>query len=191
MIRVILAGLLGGIVVFLWGAAAHMVLDIGELGLRVPPEAAQQDALASLRENLGEEGVYLLPMLQKDQWEDADAQAAFADHAAQLPYAFVVFQPRGIHITEQFPLLLARQGASDILAALLAALVISFTAAGFFTRLLLVGVMGVFAWLTISVPYWNWYRFPADFTLANLIGQVVGWLLAGLIIAWLVRPRTA
>jgi hypothetical protein len=167
-----------------------MVLDIGELGLRVPPEAAQQDALASLHENLGEEGVYLLPIAPKEQWEDTAAQAAFAERAAQMPYGFVVFQPQGINFTEQFPLLLARQGATDVLSALLAALVISFTVTGFVTRMLLVGAMGLFAWLTISVPYWNWYRFPADFTLANLIEQAVGWLLAGIIIAWLVRPKS-
>lgn len=191
MKRVILAGLLGGIVIFLWGAVAHMVLDIGQMSLRMPPEAAQQDALASLRDNLAEEGVYLLPMLPKEQWEDAAAQAAFSEEAARLPYAFVAFQPRGIDVNEQMPLLLARQGATNILAALLAALVVSATAAGFFTRWLLVGTMGLFAWLTISVPYWNWYRFPVDFTLANLIEQVAGWLLAGIVIAWLVRPRSA
>jgi hypothetical protein len=44
--------------------------------------------------------------------------------------------------------------------------------------------MGLFSWLVISVPYWNWYRFPLALTEGVLIEQVVGWFLGGLAIAW-------
>jgi hypothetical protein len=44
--------------------------------------------------------------------------------------------------------------------------------------------MGAFAWLTVSAPYWNWYRFPQDFSLANLAMLLIGWLLAGFVMAW-------
>ena len=47
------------------------------------------------------------------------------------------------------------------------------------TRVVVAGAMGLFAWLTISVPYWNWYMFPVSFTLGAWIEQVVGWVLAG------------
>jgi hypothetical protein len=43
------------------------------------------------------------------------------------------------------------------------------------------------------LPYWNWYRFPLDFTLAALAEQLIGWLLAGAAMAWWLgrdeRPR--
>ena len=42
--------------------------------------------------------------------------------------------------------------------------------------------------MVISVPYWNWYEFPLEFTLAEAIDSVVGWLLAGFVIAAIVRP---
>ena len=44
-----------------------------------------------------------------------------------------------------------------------------------------------FAWASISVAHWNWYGFPCAFILAELIDQVVGWTLAGLVMALLWR----
>ena len=49
-------------------------------------------------------------------------------------------------------------------------------------RVAVAGAMGVFAWLAVSVPYWNWYRFPLEFTAAALVQTLVGALLAGLVI---------
>lgn len=49
--------------------------------------------------------------------------------------------------------------------------------------------MGLFVWITISIPYWNWYRFPADFTLAQGIDEIIGWFLGGMAIAWIVKTR--
>ena len=49
--------------------------------------------------------------------------------------------------------------------------------------------IGVFGWLANIVPQWNWYRFPADFAFGNLIDEGVGWLLAGVAIAWWLGRR--
>ena len=55
----------------------------------------------------------------------------------------------------------------------------------------LLDIYSLFGWVTINVPQWNWYRFPLDFTLANLATEAVGWLLAGFAIAWWLGRRTA
>ena len=52
-----------------------------------------------------------------------------------------------------------------------------------------VGLMGVFEWLDINVSYWNWYKFPTAFTVASLVEQLIGWTLAGLVMALILRPR--
>ena len=49
---------------------------------------------------------------------------------------------------------------------------------------LIAAAVGAFSWATISLPYWNWYMFPMDFTLANLVEQVVGWSIAGAAMAF-------
>ena len=48
--RVIIAGLLGGLIIFIWGAFAHMVLPLGEMGIA---QANSEDAvLMVLKENM-------------------------------------------------------------------------------------------------------------------------------------------
>lgn len=54
----------------------------------------------------------------------------------------------------------------------------------------LAGGVVVFVW-SISVSYWNWYKFPTSFTVAALIEQVIGWMLAGLVIALVLRGQRA
>ena len=60
------------------------------------------------------------------------------------------------------------------------------------TRLLVrtacVTIVGLLASLMTLVPYWNWYGYPTDFTLAQIVEHTVGWLLAGLVLASIVRP---
>ncbi len=62
--------------------------------------------------------------------------------------------------------------------------------APFGRRVLVVGLLGLLAWLSISASHWIWYGFPTAFVGAELIDQVVGWLVTGLVIAKIV-PRPA
>jgi hypothetical protein len=55
-------------------------------------------------------------------------------------------------------------------------------------RVLCVTLFGVLGWLTVSVPQWNWYSFPIDYTLASLVNLAAGWTLAGWVLARIIRP---
>lgn len=58
-LRVLIAGILGGIVLFNWGFVAHMVLPIGMMGIITAPN---EPVLRNhLREHLPEPGVYMIP----------------------------------------------------------------------------------------------------------------------------------
>ncbi len=51
MKRIFLAGLLGGIAMFIWTSIAHMALPLGEAGIReIPNEAA---VLGAMQSNIG------------------------------------------------------------------------------------------------------------------------------------------
>jgi Flp pilus assembly protein TadB len=191
MKRIALAGLAGGIALFLWGAIAHMALDIGNIGMRIPPDAAQERILDTLAADLDETAVYMLPMLQKERWSDRDAQAAFAERQRTRPYAWIVFHPQRGAYADGMDASMLVQLLAVTAAALLAAWLVSLTALGFLGRLLLVTGLGFFAWLVAYVPLWNWYGFPPAYTMGAFVELVVGWALAGLAIAWLVRPRAA
>ncbi|HEV2987308.1 MAG TPA: hypothetical protein VG759_02615, partial [Candidatus Angelobacter sp.] len=57
--RVLLAGILDGIAMFLWNFVAHDLLPLGEIGLReIPNEAA---VMATMRANMPEPGLYIYP----------------------------------------------------------------------------------------------------------------------------------
>jgi hypothetical protein len=185
--RILIAAVIGGIVMFIWGAVAHMALGLGNPGIHPP---AHEDAvLATLHEGLGNEaGVYILPWLDPQSLHDPVAVKAYGAKASTSPYAWVVYLPQGgdmTHMGRQLTL----QWLSDTLGALVLATLMSVAGLGFGRRLGLAGAAAVFAWLATMVPYWNWYRFPASFTLAALVEQLVGWLFAGAAMAWWIGRR--
>ena len=49
--------------------------------------------------------------------------------------------------------------------------------------------LGIFVALVGHASYWNWMRFPTDYTIAFIVDVIVGWTLAGLAIAAIVRPE--
>lgn len=179
--RIVITGLIGGAVFFFWGFVAHMLLPIGEMGMK---SAANEDSvLAAARDGLPGEGVYFLPGLAPEKMGDAEAVKAYGEKAKANPYLLIIYQPQGKDMTDMGRQL-ATQWVSDTLSAFVVAFVLALGAFGFGKRVLVASAVGLFSWLTISVPYWNWYRFPLDFTLGNLLEQVIGWLLAGAAMAW-------
>jgi hypothetical protein len=181
--RIVIAGLLGGIVMFFWGAVAHMALPLGEMGMKVAPDSAQEALLAAGKQFDQGEGIYMVPMMDMEKFKDEAAAKAFGERQLANPYAFVVWQPSGVGSVINMGPFLIKQFVSDTVSALLLAFIASL-AMGFGQRVTVCGVAGLFSWTTMAVPYWNWYRFPLDFTLAAGIEQVVGWVLAGFAMAW-------
>jgi hypothetical protein len=180
--RILVAAIFGGIVMFCWGAVAHMALGLGNQGIHQPIH--EDTVLSSLHQGLGDQaGVYLLPSFDPNKWSDPAAKTAYQQKAVVSPYALVVYEPQGEDMTKMGPQLL-RQWASDTLSSLALAFLMGLAALGFAKRMAIAVAAPVFAWFSVLVPYWNWYRFPVSFTWAALIEQVIGWLLAGAVMAW-------
>lgn len=186
--RILMSGILGGVVFFLWGAVAHLALPVGTMGMKFA--APHEAVLGAMKQSFQGEGVYVLPSLPKEQMGNEQATKAFAPTETSNPYAFVVYQPQG-EDTSQMGDNLAKQFASDFLSALIVSFVLALGAFGFGKRVLVSAGLGLFSWLTVSVPWWNWYRFPMDFTIGSFLEQVVGWLLAGLAMAWWLGRKEA
>jgi hypothetical protein len=77
---------------------------------------------------------------------------------------------------------------SNILAAAVAALVAQLLAGGYWKRVLALSALGLFAWLSVNVSYWNWYGFPPAYVLAEGLDTLVGAFLSGLVIAKILPP---
>lgn len=186
--RILIAGVIGGVVFFIWGAVAHMALPIGTMGMTFA--APHATVLGAMKQDFRGEGVYVLPSLPADKMSDAEAGKAFAPTATGNPYAFVVYQPEGRDPSDMGGNL-GKQFVSDTLSALIVAWVLALGAFGFGQRVAIATALGLFSWLTVSVPWWNWYRFPTAFTVGSLLEQVVGWLLAGIAMAWWLGRKRA
>lgn len=179
MRRVLLAGLLGGLAVFVWSFISHMVLPLGEAGVRTLPNEAV--TLEGLRGSIPEAGLYLFPVMGDPSKATEAEQAQWAEKYRTGPAGLLVYRPAGGEFS--FPRLLVLELLTNILAALIAAFILARTAGGYLPRAFIVGALGLFAWFSISVSYWIWYGFPASFILAEGIDQFIGWLVAGLVIA--------
>lgn len=184
MKKILIAGIVGGLIVFVWGAVSHMVTD--SMGLKQLPN--EDAALAALRESTKESGVYFVPGIDMSKDTTPEEEAAWDAKYQAGPSGLLVLYYPAPGEQAMGPKQLVTEILTDVLAALCLAFVLARLPGSYGSRVLCVVVLGLFAWLTISVPYWNWYHFSMAMTRGELIDQVVGWLLAGLAMAKIARP---
>ncbi|MEP7271913.1 MAG: hypothetical protein ABI882_10455 [Acidobacteriota bacterium] len=194
-LRLLIAGLLAGVVVFFWGFFSHSVLGLGESSMKsIPNEPAVISALSS---NIAESGFYFFPgaglgadRLPKEQ-QEAAMQKWDADYKT-LPHGIlIVKKPTGAALP--FTKLLLIELGTTVLGGLLAAWLLSLAAPSlpsFIGRVFFVAVLGFFASVNIDASYWNWYDFPTGYLTSSLIDSTVGWALAGVVLAFMIRPRS-
>jgi len=192
MIRVILAGVLGGVLVFCGGAFNHMVLELEGRSMQRAPDEAE------MRSYLGPKlkpGLYGFPSI-KDGYKEMSPEdkAKEFDRVNELykqgPSAFIVIAPTGEDMMG--PNQLGGECLSNVLAAFIAAWILTSLAPGtsYSARWFIVLLLGLFTWLSTSASYAIWYRFPWEFILDGLYASLIEWGFAGLLIAAIARPAT-
>jgi hypothetical protein len=189
--RIVVAGLAGGVAIFLWGFVAHMFLPLGEAGMRSLPY--QDKVLPALSASLKEPGLYIFPWPESSPGTPMpmtqQAQQAAAELYKTSPHGLLLFHPppaammTGGQLLREF----LTNCASSLIAAALVSLVIG-ALGSYRSRVLFVTMIGVSAVIAVNVPYWNWYEFPAAFTMAEIVEHIVGFFVAGLVIAAIIKP---
>ena len=193
-VRILIAGLVGGIIVFVWGAVAHMATPLGEAGLSQMNGPAEESVLLSMKASIDRPGLYFFPGMPGGELghgadTSAEQQAAWEAKVKAGPTGLLLYNPAGSQ--PMSPRQLGVEFACNIAAALLGAVLAANLAGGYLRRVMLVTLIGPVAWLSLEVSYWNWYGFPGAFVLAELAMETIGWLLSGLAIAAIARPRRA
>ena len=185
MTRILLAGLLGGLVAFIWSAVVHMNPLTACLGLSTFNE--KEDAvLAELRGHDLSPGLYFFPGMDMSKSMSKQQEAAWTAKFKAGPSGLLLLQPKGGEPIEMRQLL--TEFFSTALCALIAATILATTIGSVTCRAVMVAMTGLFGWLAISVSQRTWYHYPFSFIALDLIDQTVGWLLAGFVIAKLVKP---
>jgi uncharacterized membrane protein YkgB len=190
MKRILLGGLLGGIAMFLWEGLAHEVLPLGMAGI----QGLSMDApvSAAIKQSLKEPGFYIFPWVEQTPAmsgaQKKEAVQKTMEQAKTSPSGLMVVHPEGR--VYSFGKLLGTQAVFDVLTMLLAAFLVTWRGAlkSYGARVLFVAALGLLPALTVHLPQWNWYDFPAAYTMAQIVVNVVGFLLGALIVAAMVKP---
>lgn len=186
MVRILIAGVIGGIVMFAWGAVSHMFLGVGEAGVQSMPN--EEAMIACMKANIPNAGLYFAPGMDMSRTLSNEEMAAWSAKYEAGPNVFLVYRPTGIP-----PMGVRQLGVeflSNLLAAIVGAFILAWSVPSFGKRVVLAALIGLAAWLSISVSYWDWYRFPANFVASELPEQVIGWALSGAVMALTIRRQT-
>ena len=82
---------------------------------------------------------------------------------------------------------MVQKPVSNIAAALVVGMILMLASVSFSRGVTIATLVGLAGWLSINVSYWTWYRFPTNFVTAELIDQIVGWLLAGFVLGFILQ----
>src|SRR5690242_10101845 len=190
MKRILLGGLLGGLAMFLWEGLSHDVLPLGQAGIK--GLGNETPVMASIKQGVREPGFYIFPWVEETPGMSSAQKEQAMQKSMELartgPAGMMVVHPEGTDYA--MPKLLGLQLVFDVLAMLLAAILVAWCAAlkSYGSRVLFVALLGVLPTLTVHLPLWNWYRFPGSYAAAQAAIHIVGFVLGGLVIAALIRP---
>jgi hypothetical protein len=187
MAKILFGGIVGGIVVFLWGFVSHVFFALDEYGIKDLPN--EEGLAAAFKADVPGPGLYSVPGRGMSTAPAPEKVDAYMAKVANGPYAFIVVYPRGRNVS--LGRMLPIEFGTNVVCAVLAAILVSQLRPDFVVRVACVTLVGLMGALMTLVPNWNWYGFPIEFTGAQTISHVVGWFLAGIVLAaiWLPGKR--
>jgi hypothetical protein len=188
--RILIAGILGAIAMFIWSFIAHMATPLATIGFQQLPN--EQAVVAAMQPtNSAKPGLYIVPWVDP---KDPQMMQKTADLMKAEGAGIFVYTPphaAGGEPTNMAPMLVVeflKQFGQALIAAYLVSMMVVTT---FLGRAGAVALIAVSAGIATNVSYWNWYRFPLDYTLAQILMEIVGGLAAGLAIAWWLGRKPA
>ena len=191
--RIFFAGILGGVVMFIWSFIGHDLLPLGKAGVHEMPN---EDAVASaLQSNIGDRtGFYFFPGpgvgpdATRQQKEEGMKKAM--EKMATAPSGVLIYHPPGR--TFNFAKALGTEFATELVEAILLVFLLAQSGIGSFVgRVGFIFIAGLVAAIATNIPYWNWYGFPTDYTGGYMLIQVVGFLFVGIVAALLLRKSVS
>ncbi len=193
MVRIIVAAFLGAAVLFVWGAVSWLFVPWHEL--RALPR--EDTIVTALRKSNVGTGVYTIPAPPEhdpsisqeardrrfDEWQEKHREG---------PLAMLVYTEAG---DEPLPFRMHVIGFGLYLGtALVAATMLAMAAPSvrhYALRVVFVLLIGLYIALGVNMVTWNYMRYPLDFSLQVAADSLTSALLLGLVVAAVVRPRSA
>jgi len=188
MIRTLIAGVAGGVVMFVWTTIAHIFLPLGHTGIsQIPNEAP---VIAAMQSAMGDKpGLYFFPWVDPT---DPNAPKDYMEKAKTSPSGFIIYHPPMTNAGGGLPIEPLAEFFKELIQTLIAAVLLSLTVlASYLSRVAFVTAIGVSAGIATNVSNLIWYRFPLDYTLSFVTIEIVGAFVAGLAIAAIIRTHAS
>lgn len=187
----LLAAVLGGLAFFAWSSVAHIFTGLGETGIQEIPN--EQAVVSSMKANMPTSGLYAFPGFGLPPTAShSEKMKAMQSDAMQAkmktgPTGIVVFRAGGMDGITFRPMLI--ELSTNIVQIFLAVLLLGQTRiVNFVGRWRFITIAGLLAAISTNISYWNWYGFPGNYTTAYIAVIAVGFAVAGLVAAAIVKP---
>jgi len=187
--RVTVGSLLAAVALFLWGWVFWGILPFSKTMVRPIPNGAT--VTKTLKENIPETGVYFYPIMPENATSESE-QKAFQEAHLQGPLVQLYYHKEGVD-----PLTPAMMGSGFLhywVSALLLGSLLALAAPSlscYWSRMGFVFLTGLFAAFAIDLSSAIWFHHPWDYQLFAFGFDVSNWLLAGVILAAVVKPKVA
>ena len=193
---IVIGAVAGTFIVYIWGMLAWMAFGLHDDSIHaLPDELAISDALRMQELSTG---VYVYPAMAnmqkfktKPSKEEMKALTAqFEKRHKEGPIFSVIYHGKG-----EKPMggnMMFGGFVIQLLASCLAAILLALTAGTavhYWQRVLVVVLLAVFGLLISHIALWNWMYYPASYTFAMVLDPLIGWTLAGLAMAYIIKPR--
>ena len=127
MAKVVLGGLLAGIVVFFWGAFSHMVLPLGKMG--VHQITNEEPVIGAVHDSVREPGFYFFPGRDMSKQASESEEQVWMEKVKKGPVGVLIVQPSGGEAMS--PRQLGTELATNVVSALLAAFLLTSVRSGY------------------------------------------------------------
>ena len=181
MIKAIFGILLGAIFAFVWMNISWMGLPFHERTLNKLGNEAE--VAAAIKSGADKSGVYILPM--------GEAGDTNMEAKQKGPSMFAVIRP-GANPDLSMGKMILRAFLTHLVCALIIGIMLGAAAPrlNYVGRVMFVVLGGLFAGLAAAYPNCIWWEFPASFVGLTIVDLVVGWGLAGLVMAGLINGKS-
>ena len=186
MKNIIVPSLLAAIAVFIWTALSWMLLGWHEVDMK---GITSTDLAKQLQTELTEPGIYIYPgysetgeALEMEEWQELRKAGPMVH--------FMVYDPAGAEWNMGTSMI--KSFVINFISAFIAAVLLMMTLAqnpSFIRRTVFVMLLGLFAGFAVHFMNWNWWNVATGFTIVNVIDLCVTWFIAGLVLAWRIKPE--
>jgi len=182
-VRILIAGLVGGILVFFTGFVEHEILGWGS---RTFSAVKNDDEFRKeIKGHRLEPAIYAFPSMPNEK--TGPEMESFIKKWEEGPSGFLI-----VAGDMNMGKMIGLEFLSNVIAALIAAWIVSLISADkpFLWRWKVVVLMGIFGWVSLVASYGIWWQFPWSFIRDDLLCTILEWCIGGAAIAAII-PSTA